>query len=294
MENIIKNPGLQHITENIFWNLGHQNLENCRQINQSCKEILDNPLFWLGKLISRGISKKNQMEWIKAIEMTKGDRDLEKFVFLYLKRSMKNSRVADLNCYIDEDFLIKSANMIRMYLKAENLNEQDEDGRTPIHLAVAEKDLERVKVLSQLTDNPNVPDKVGDTPIQLAACNGYGEIVRILAPLTDNPNAPNNNGLTPIQMATIGGHTEIVRILAPLTDNPNAPNHDGLTPIFIASCDGHTEIVRILAPLTENPNSPSNILGTSPLEMASEMGHVEIVNLLTSSMNLAKRPRLDD
>ena len=102
MENIIKNPGLQHITENIFWNLDHQSIENGRQINQSCKEILDNPLFWLGKLIRLGLSKKDQMDWMKAIQMTKGDENLEKFVFWYLKRSTENSRVVgDLPCYIE-------------------------------------------------------------------------------------------------------------------------------------------------------------------------------------------------
>ena len=60
------------------------------------------------------------------------------------------------------------------------------------------------------------------------------EIVKILAPLTDNPNAPNKYGNTPIHRAAQNGHTEIVRILAPLTDNPNARDKDGETPIHKA------------------------------------------------------------
>ena len=47
MEEILQNPGLQHIAEEIFWKLSYEDLENCRLVNQSCKQILENPMFWL-------------------------------------------------------------------------------------------------------------------------------------------------------------------------------------------------------------------------------------------------------
>ena len=40
------------------------------------------------------------------------------------------------------------------------------------------------------------------------------EIVKIIAPLTENPNAPSKNGETPINIAAQNGHTEIVKILS--------------------------------------------------------------------------------
>ena len=43
------------------------------------------------------------------------------------------------------------------------------------------------------------------------------EIVKILAPLTDNPNAPCSFGYTPISWAARNGHTEIVKILTAMT-----------------------------------------------------------------------------
>jgi len=91
----------------------------------------------------------------------------------------------------------------------------------------SEEDIEIVKILAPLTDNPNAPDKDGETPIYWAAINGHTEIVKILAPLTDNPNAPDEYGATPIFWAALYGYTEIVKILVPLTDNPNAPNKLG-------------------------------------------------------------------
>ena len=54
MEKIISNPGLQHLAEEVFWNLDIQDLYVCTQINQSCKQILENPIFWP--------KKKNQNE----------------------------------------------------------------------------------------------------------------------------------------------------------------------------------------------------------------------------------------
>ena len=80
-------------------------------------------------------------------------------------------------------------------------------------------------------------------------CNTWGstkedlEIVKILAPLTDNPNAEDENGRTMIYIAAFWKQTEIVKILASLTDNPNAPNKDGKTP---SSVTKNAEIQRYL------------------------------------------------
>ena len=67
----------------------------CRDVNQ---EIQDDPMFWLKKFIERGLSKKNQLDWTKAIQLTKGT-NLERNIFLYLKTTFENDRVVDLPCY---------------------------------------------------------------------------------------------------------------------------------------------------------------------------------------------------
>ena len=60
MEKIISNPGLQHLAEKVFWNLDVEDLKICAQINQSCKQILQNPIFCLRKF--ENLSKKNQKD----------------------------------------------------------------------------------------------------------------------------------------------------------------------------------------------------------------------------------------
>ena len=62
MEVILNNPGFQQIAENVFLNLNYEKLETCRLVNVFCKDILDNPMFWLKKFIRRGLSKKNQID----------------------------------------------------------------------------------------------------------------------------------------------------------------------------------------------------------------------------------------
>ena len=69
MEKILKNPGLEHLAENIFGNLSDEDVEVCRGINQSSREILDNPMFWLRQFGS--LSKKNQKDWFKVIQSAK-------------------------------------------------------------------------------------------------------------------------------------------------------------------------------------------------------------------------------
>ena len=59
MEKIINNPGLQHLAEKVFFNLNVEDLEICAQINQSCKKILENPMFWLRKF-GDSLSNENQ------------------------------------------------------------------------------------------------------------------------------------------------------------------------------------------------------------------------------------------
>ena len=95
MDTIIPNPGLHHLVEKVFWNLDVENLKICAQINQSCKQILQNPIFCLGKF--EHISKKNQEDWIKVIQLVKNS-DKGIAIISYLKWNLMKE-VVDPPCY---------------------------------------------------------------------------------------------------------------------------------------------------------------------------------------------------
>ena len=95
MENIITNPGLQHLAEEVFWNLDFEDLKICAQINLSCKQILQNPIFCLRKY--EHLTKKNKEDWIKAIQSVKNS-DIGIVIISCLKWNLKE-KVLNPPCY---------------------------------------------------------------------------------------------------------------------------------------------------------------------------------------------------
>ena len=66
MDQIINNPGLQHITENILLNLDFKNLQVCQSANKNFGQILaNNPVFWLKKF--RLITKSPGLQSLQQI-----------------------------------------------------------------------------------------------------------------------------------------------------------------------------------------------------------------------------------
>ena len=191
MEKIITNTGLQHLAENVFWNLHIKDLKICAQINQSCKQILQNhPIYCLRKF--ENLSKGNQKDWIKAIKSFKNFDD-GIAIISYLKWNFKKDISVDLPCYtspdIQDEFRTK---LWKICKKKKTTNE----------------DLDIVKILAPLVENASA--EKGCTPIHWAAGNGHKEIVKILVPLTDNPNAPDNKGIIP---SSVTKNDEIRKIL---------------------------------------------------------------------------------
>ena len=105
--------------------------------------------------------------------------DKEKVISSYLKWNLKKDALVDLPCYsspaVQDDF------RMRIWECCDKLRSE-----------LSDEDIEIVKILAPLIDNPNAPNNYGDTPIFWAAYNGHTEIVKFLAPLTDNPSAPDN------------------------------------------------------------------------------------------------------
>ena len=62
MEAITKNPGFQHVGEDILKLLDKESALNCRMVNSSWKQFFDQPIFWLKKLDSEFFSLKEHQE----------------------------------------------------------------------------------------------------------------------------------------------------------------------------------------------------------------------------------------
>ena len=157
MEFIINNPGLQHLVEKVFWNLDVEDLKICAHINQSCKQILQNPLFCLRKF--ENLSMENRNEWIQAIQSVKNyDKGIA--IISYLKWNLKKE-VVDPPCYPN------NALQILKYCCAKRES--------------SDEDIEIAKLLENLRYNLKGGFHLG-MAIHSAVYNYYGhtEIVKIL------------------------------------------------------------------------------------------------------------------
>ena len=135
MEKIINNPGLQHLAENIFWNLNVKDWKICGLINQSCQQILDNPMFWLRKF--EHLSKANQKDWIKVIT-SETNSEKKRAIIAYLQWNLKKfekpqavisqnlelEKMKNLPCYANPDVQEDFKKRIREVCKKEEISDQ--------------------------------------------------------------------------------------------------------------------------------------------------------------------------
>ena len=121
MENIINNPGLQHLAENIFLNLSYADLKKCHHINQSSSQILDNPIFWINELFQKGLSKENHKAWMEAIQSAETISTKKKHIAAYLKWNLKIKKAFDLPCKLEvqKEFRQKLWNICFRWLSGE-------------------------------------------------------------------------------------------------------------------------------------------------------------------------------
>jgi hypothetical protein len=127
---------------------------------------------------------------------------------------------------------------------------------TPLHLAVAQDDLEQVKRLISSGSNVNSSDKSYDnrTPLHIAIENGNLEMVRILIESGADVNAKTKLGITPLLM--IEDHEngfDLAKLLVSKGADVNVQNNGKETVLMFAAEGGNVEFVRLLLENGANP-----------------------------------------
>ena len=242
MESVIQNPGLQHIAEMILLNLDFEDLKRCQLLNKFFKDVLESPMFWLRKWrTQRGLSKENNDDWVKAIQLTK-NTNLEINLQLYLEKVIENGHVVDVPCFIDANAVEKS-------------------NEFTFERAFEEKELGILQILASMENNPKYASGIHDDGfyfgrhfIGIAVIRGHLNIVKILASITKHSICTKHSNLsfgenecTPIHDAAWEGHADILKFLLSFTNDPKIYNWELLrTPIAMAAWNGHHECVRLL------------------------------------------------
>ena len=121
------------------------------------------------------------------------------------------------------------------------INEADDSGMTPLHIASYEGDIYITKLLLDAGAKQKINGKT-DNPIFSA--RKYDELATFLAN-SGHTLSDDYYDITPLYLAAISGHIEIVKHLLSY-ENEILHNTDGSWMISLASRKGYTEIIEFL------------------------------------------------
>ncbi|MGA8164158.1 MAG: ankyrin repeat domain-containing protein [Waddliaceae bacterium] len=164
-------------------------------------------------------------------------------------------------------------------------SKQEENGYSPVHLAVISGHADLLPVLHQLGANFEERDRDGNTPAHIAAERGHVEVLRALSALDPNFSLQvTNNGFTPMGLAALNGKEDILDFAKEL-DPPvdfNATNEQGgCTLAHLAAQNGREEFLRRMKELQPDTDfRAENEYGQTAAHLATNKGHTGVLGTL--------------
>ncbi|KAI9147082.1 ankyrin repeat protein [Paramyrothecium foliicola] len=164
-------------------------------------------------------------------------------------------------------------------------NAQDNEGQTPLHLAVRKNQVPiATAMLKATTLSVKIRDNLKRTPLLIAAESEHTEMAKLLLEWGSDPNTEDATKRTPLLLAASKGNEKFVKVLLEKGADPNRADHQGRTALSQAAQNGHERVVRLL--LCTRKTKPSldirDNMGRTALLLAAENGYLEIVKDLLS------------
>ena len=172
--------------------------------------------------------------------------------------------------------------IVRLLLEMNNIdvNIQNNDGNTPLLLANSENII--LELLKKNNTNIEIENKKGETIIYKTVFLGQVNIFKILILKNDIEKfIKTYNGNSLLHLAILYDHFEIVKLLLEIDEiDVNIQNKDGNTPLHMAILYDHFEIVELLLEIDEIDVNIQNKDGNTPLHICSVYNRINIVSLL--------------
>merc|ERR1712016_264766 len=90
MEKLIENQNLAvDIGHDLLDFLDDESLMSCRFVNSAMKNMVDNPKYWIKKLVKKGIAQEHMINWRKLADLVE-NTDLNENLLKCLMRMDKN------------------------------------------------------------------------------------------------------------------------------------------------------------------------------------------------------------
>lgn len=159
-------------------------------------------------------------------------------------------------------------------------------GRTALHWAVKNEDLETVKNCLKYKDWLDAKSKNGNTALMMAASQGNKEICQHLLLEGANPLARDQAGKTVMHHAAQEGKIGIVQLLSTNQQLVHAKAEGDWTPLLLASKRGFRDVCDVLLKAGADPFAREAAKGWNSLHWAADEGSVEVVRLLATITDL--------
>ncbi|XP_067874576.1 uncharacterized protein bcl3 [Heterodontus francisci] len=164
---------------------------------------------------------------------------------------------------------------------------QDEDGDTPLHIAVVQEDVKMIEKLIQLLllgkKDLDIYNNLRQTPLHLAVITKQSNIVRQLVNNGASRVLLDRNGQTAVHLASEHGSLACLQsLLGSGRENVDLEirNYDGYTPLHVAVNSRHKELVALLLDQGADVDAVDIKSGRTPLVHSVENNYMDMVNLL--------------
>lgn len=201
------------------------------------------------------------------------------------------------------------------------LNETDEHGMTPLHIAIDSRQIACVGLLleagadrlvldrngrtafraaDEVADRqdqatirqylvgdsgPRMPeDPTGPQPwsLEYAVMHGQTSLTKMLLDMRVDPNVTGTRGTTPLADAALKGDIDALRLLLVAGARPNVISQEGTQPIHDAALGDNADVIRELATHGADVNARTRDEAQTPLLIAAAMGKTKAVEALVS------------
>lgn len=148
-----------------------------------------------------------------------------------------------------------------------DLNAKDHQGRTPLHYAVIDNNLEILTFLIDNKINVNEKDNQHETALHFAAIYKRYDIAKLLIANKANVNMKDKQGRSPLHYAAENDSLDFVNLLIEKKCEINAQDKNGCTPLHCASFNSRVEIAQLLLANKANRNAKDKS-GKTPFKVA--------------------------
>ncbi|KAJ7966142.1 Potassium channel like [Quillaja saponaria] len=159
-------------------------------------------------------------------------------------------------------------------------NEEDNSGRTALHIAASNGSEHCVVLLLEYGADPNRKDLEGTTPIWEAMLGRHESIVKLLLDNGADISSADvsNMACIAVEQNNLGLLKEIVQYGGDVT----LPKINGSTALHAAVCEGNTEMVRFLVEQGADIEMP-DVHGWTPMALADHQSHEEIKDVFLNN-----------